>query len=283
MANYGNYKKVIPDQFEDGSLTADKLAPKSTNQYCIFYVYNNRGFTRQSCSNGSDCICQACGASCTWTVPANVSKAIFEIWSGGGGGPGINCCGTCSFAIGGAGGNYALKSISVTPGDTYTICAGGSWNCARAYGCSASMGCASYVTGNNLSNFCAQGACGGWMCNGDAWGPRTHGTCTNCGVAGSVCGFTGADFGINGTVGWKMGHSGCHCQGADLQFSGTAPLIGKAVSNSPTEVWCSCGCYINWPSGGGMPGVSSYCGNYAQCCAAGSGQGGSGIVKITFA
>lgn len=281
MANYSSYKKVIPDNFDDGFITPDMLAPKATNQYCVFYVYNQRGLSRQSCSNGGGCICQACGQCCLWTVPDGASKVIFEIWSGGGGGPGHTCCNCCSFSIGGAGGNYAVKSINTVPGCTYTICAGGSWPCSKSHGCTASMGCASYVTGHNLSNFCAQGGCGGWMCNGDAWGPRVHGTCANCGCCG--CGIQGADFGIMGSTGWKLGHSGCHCQGSDGSWSGVAPMIGKMTMNAGTEVWCSCGCYISWPAGGGLSGTSTYCGNVAKCCAGGSGQGGSGIVKITFA
>jgi hypothetical protein len=31
-----------------------------------------------------------------------------------------------------------------------------------------------------------------------------------------------------------------------------------------------------------MSGTSSYCGNWAKCCAAGQGQGGSGVVRITY-
>ena len=82
-------------------------------------------------------------------------------------------------------------------------------------------------------------------------------------------------------MGWKMGTSTCRCTG-QTSGSGSAPFIGKMQVAATTEAWCACGCYVNWPAGGGMPGVSSYCGNRAKCCAGGSGQGGSGIVKITF-
>jgi len=123
------------------------------------------------------------------------------------------------------------------------------------------------------------GGCGGWMCNGDAWGPREFKQCANC----NICSSFGADFGINGTTGFKMGHMGCHCSGADGSFTGIAPFIGKMFGNSATETWCSCGCYVNWPSGGGMSGQSSYCDNFAKMCAAGMGMGGSGIVKVTYA
>ena len=48
------------------------------------------------------------------------------------------------------------------------------------------------------------------------------------------------------------------------------------------EAWCNCACYTNWPAGGGQTGQSSYCGNWAKCCAGGN-MGGSGLVKVTFA
>jgi hypothetical protein len=32
-----------------------------------------------------------------------------------------------------------------------------------------------------------------------------------------------------------------------------------------------------------LPGVSSYCDNWAKCCGAGMGMGGSGVVRITYA
>jgi len=103
--------------------------------------------------------------------------------------------------------------------------------------------------------------------------------CGNC----CLCGIFGADFGVMGTVGVKMGHMSCHCQGADGSFSGVAPFIGKEHGNNATESWCTCGCYVNWPAGGSMSGNSSYCTTAEKCCADGMGQGGSGIVKISFA
>ena len=140
------------------------------------------------------------------------------------------------------------------------------------------MGCRSYVNGHNLSNFCVEGACGGWMCNGNAWGPRhTHFNCENC----RICGMFGNDFGIMGSTGWNVGHGGCHCN-YTYSGSGQTPLIGKMNVSVTNLAWCNCGCHIEWPAGGGMPGVSSYCGNWAKCCAGGSGQGGSGVVRITF-
>jgi hypothetical protein len=140
------------------------------------------------------------------------------------------------------------------------------------------MGCKSYVNGHNLSNFCVTGACGGWMCNGDAWGQRHAVTnCANC----LICGIFGADFGMMGGMGIKAGTTTCRCHG-QTGWTGAAAGMGVYAGTTTNEAWCACGCHIVWPSGGGTPGTSSYCGNWAKCCAGGSGQGGSGIVKITF-
>jgi hypothetical protein len=125
------------------------------------------------------------------------------------------------------------------------------------------MGCKSYVNGHNLSNFCVTGGCPGWMCNGDAWGPRHTQTCGNC----NICGIFGADFGIMGSTGVSGGHGGCQCKSADWMQTGVAPFVGKMGVHSHAEAWCGCACYTNWPAGGGMTGTSSYCGNWASCCA----------------
>jgi hypothetical protein len=279
MASYGTYKKVLSDQFLDGAITTPKLVPGAGTNFCTLWIFNERGLCCQSCANNGGCVEQANGRCCLWTAPANVSQVTFEIWSGGGGGAGHTCCNCCSFSIGGAGGNYATKTIAVCPGWQYTVCAGGSWPCNKSHICDAGMGCRSFVNGCNLSNFCVTGGCGGWMCNGDAWGPRAHTSgCANC----NICGYFGADFGMMGTTGFKYGTTTCRCHGQS-SFTGQPPIIGRWQATATSEAWCSCGCYVNWPSGGGMSGSSSYCGNFAKQCAGGSGQGGSGIVRISMA
>ena len=278
MANYGSYKKIASDQFLNDSVTTDKLELGAGKQSQVLWVFNNRGMACHHCANAGGCTEQANGRCCLWTVPTHTSCVTFEIWSGGGGGAGHTCCNCCSFSIGGAGGNYATKTIATVPGCQYTVCAGGSWPCHYSHTCTAGMGCRSYVTGHNLSNFCVVGGCGGWMCNGDAWGPRHHTSgCANC----NICGFFGADFGMMGSVGHKFGHGACHCY-RTTTFTGTPPIIGMHQGTSSSDSWCSCGCYTNWPSGGGRSGTSNYCGNWAKQCSNGMGMGGSGIVKITY-
>lgn len=278
MATYSSYKTYCSDSFQSNSVTCTAIATGAGAAFGVQWIFNNRGLCCQNCANAGGCCEQANGCCCLWTVPANVTTVTFEIWSGGGGGAGHTCCNCCSFAIGGAGGNYASKTITTAPGCQYTICAGGSWPCTQSHTCSAGMGCGSYVNGYNLSNFCVVGGCGGWMCNGDAWGPRHHDSgCANC----NICGFFGADFGMMGSVGLRAGFGACHCY-RTTGWTGTAPIIGKTQAVGASETWCACGCYVNWPAGGGMSGQSSYCGNHAKDCAGGMGQGGSGVVRITY-
>jgi hypothetical protein len=280
MATYSSYKKLLTDNLSDNVVTSDKLVWNARPKTTVQWIYNERALAcGGQCSNAGGCVEQANGKCCLWTVPTGVTRVNFEIWSGGGGGAGMICCNYCSFSIGGSGGNYASKSIVTAPGCQYTICAGGAWPCSKAHTCAAGMGCASWIQGFNLSNFCVVGGCGGWMCDGDAWGTYClNSGCANC----NICGFFGADFGIMGSSGFKGGHSGCHCSGSD-SWSGAAPMIGLIHATSATESWCSCGCYVNWPAGGGASGTSSYCDNWAKNCAGGAGQGGSGVVKITYA
>ena len=94
-------------------------------------------------------------ASCTWVVPAGATKAKFQVWGAGmGSNPGCCCGGTPS----GENGAYSQATMSVTPGDSYTICAG--CTCSR-YCCSNSTpgeGCMSGVTGPNICCLKADGA-----------------------------------------------------------------------------------------------------------------------------
>lgn len=278
MASYASYKKFNTESLQDNTVPSTAICAGAAAAYGVQWIYNPRGLACHNCANDGGCTYQADGFCCLWTVPANATYVTFEIWSGGGGGSGMICCNYCSFSIGGAGGNYGVKSIAVQPGWQYTVCAGGSWPCAKSHTCAAGMGCRSYVNGCNLSNFCVMGACGSWMCDGDAWGPRHHDSgCANC----NICGIFGADFGMMGDVGLKMGHGACHCY-RTTSWGGTAPIIGLTQATQASDTWCTCGCYVNWPAGGAMSGTSTYCDNWAKNCAGGMGMGGSGVVRITF-
>ena len=123
MATYASYKTLTADNFNPNSITASKLGAQAGNKFNTFWVYNERGLRCHSCADNGNCCEQANGKCCYWTVPANVSKVTFELWSGGGAGAGATCCNNCMHSAGGSGGNYGVKTISTCPGCTYSICA----------------------------------------------------------------------------------------------------------------------------------------------------------------
>lgn len=95
--------------------------------------------------------CSAAGCCCLWTVPAGVSQVQFQIWGAGGNGTSCSSSQCCAFWIGGGSGEYTYVQMNTTPGQTFTLCAGGGpattmsacWttcNCA---------GCNSFVCGSN--------------------------------------------------------------------------------------------------------------------------------------
>ena len=94
-----------------------------------------------------------CGNSCTWVVPAGVTKAQFQLWGPGGGTSGQCCCGGSPFGPSGA---YMVASLTVTPGDSYTICSGCAYCCWASQTTPGLDQSPTYVTGPGLS-ICAEG------------------------------------------------------------------------------------------------------------------------------
>lgn len=98
-----------------------------------------------------------CGICCEWTVPAGATFARFRVWGAGAASKGNVCCGITMF---GGSGAYASVIMPVVAGCSYTLCAGCAACCC--YYCTQGgptdgQGCASYVTGYGLTNFCADG------------------------------------------------------------------------------------------------------------------------------
>lgn len=103
--------------------------------------------------------CTASGNCCLWTVPAGASVATFQIWGGGGNAAGC-CHGACCAAgyFGGTG-EYKFIKMRVSPGQTYTLCAGGAPTVGSCYSYSEANGCNSFVCGSNSTCILA---CGGY-------------------------------------------------------------------------------------------------------------------------
>jgi hypothetical protein len=131
-----------------------------------------------------------CGATCTWTVPAGVTCARFQLW-GAGAGTGSGCC--CGGSPIGGTGAYASVIMPVSAGWSYTLCAGCAFCCYACRAQNDADGCASFVTGCNLTNFCAEGGEGSIFCEAITRcliGPAVNSYCT---FFGCICN-TGSDF-----------------------------------------------------------------------------------------
>ena len=150
MAQYSNYKKVSGSTLPAQSVTASKLQTTGLDTWNVKWFY------------GRACECTT-GCCCLWTVPTGVARMTIEMWGAGGSGQGACSCNRCQTYRGAQGGYYNSKTIDVQSGWTYTVCAGGVYRC-RERDCVGCCGCASYVNGCNLSNFCAIGGHGGIAC-----------------------------------------------------------------------------------------------------------------------
>lgn len=223
------------------------------------YVYNTN---TSSVNNGGFC--------CLWTVPAGTLWARFEVWGGGSDGPG-GCCCMQPRQSGGAG-SFGRKTISVTPGTSYTICAGGSGCCATT--CCGSCGYPSYVQLNGgAMQICAQGgptSCSACFQGFDSGCMSPSNTLITC---NSVF---GADFAICGISGSSGGGS---CGYNSNQYVPEGPILGGGVrlgkDNCITVSGCdTLGGFASFPGGGGGGAVTGGGG----CCWGSFGAGGLVVV-----
>lgn len=235
--------------------------PASTNFPTEILIFNT---SINVPSNGGQC--------CLWTVPAGVTWAQFEMWGGGGGGAGA-CC--CQQGLPGGSGSYATRTITVSPGWQYTICAAGTT--ASSPNCIGCPGNTSYITGCNLSNFCATGGA-----HGDThcfWGASN----INCNQYANCCCAYGGDFVVHGQRGGYIGVNWCYqyfqqgAPSAPRTFSGPAYGPGGCINGGPNGNclgWFPCATYF--PGGGGMSAQSH--GGNCWC----GGWGAGGLITVTY-
>lgn len=174
-----------------------------------------------------------CGAACSWVVPAGASCARFQLW-GAGAPTGSACC--CGFSPIGGSGAYASVIIPVTPGNTYTLCAGCAYCCYAQRAQSDADGCSSYVQGAGLSNFCAEGGEGGIWCEA-----KTRGS---YGANSGYCMYLGACICNNETD---------TCYGGNLTCS-----MGCTSENGSNKYgfWRSCKTYYGTATSGKVYGIN---------------------------
>ena len=151
------------------------------------------------------------------------------MWGAGGSGHGACSCNRCQVYRGAQGGYYNTKTIDVSAGWTYTVCAGGVYRCCER-DCVGCTGCASYVNGCNLSgNFCAHGGCGGLACGN--WSLNCHSTNECCRAPGDNNG----DFMMGNHRGgfWNPKGVFCHCHGryaTQLLLHLSEPMLCRVLS-----------------------------------------------------
>lgn len=245
--------------------------------------------------NARGCHCFT-GCSTSWTVPEGVRTITFEAWGGGGAGAG-HCCHGCycdMASCGSQGGVYARKTICLeagdfAPGDVYSLCMGDGGNANSGTGCwtaccDAPRGCASYVTGNGLDNFCAPGGRGGYnlYCScrcamNHCWHetPQCLGLCVGQNV----------DFAATATgMEFFKSRGNCDCNSRYTRTGrsyGLSNEITQHIEDSMAYCGCETPCQSYRIAGGGMNMQKSYCGNW-NCNCLGS-PGHSGMIRITYA
>lgn len=237
------------------------LTSGAAGEFNTLYVYNT---SVDSVNNGGRC--------CLWTVPDNTNWIRFEVWGAGSSGPGGCCCQQA--AQSGGAGAYARRTITATPGQSYTICAGGSGCCATT--CCGTEGFPSFVSGGSGGSAVALCAAGGPTSCAQCFrfGGGTFCGNTNTCKSGSWC---GADFGLPAISG-ASNTGTCGFQG--WQYVPSGPYIGAGVRHGKDFCIRVSGCdslggFASFPGGGGGGAISGGGG----CCWGGFGAGGLVIVS----
>jgi hypothetical protein len=144
--NPDNWAELVP-KLDDTGLPSDTPAGTS-GVFCVWDPTYNR-----------------CQSTCTWTVPAGVTKAGFQLWGGGGGSAGGCCCGGHP---GGSTGEFVSVVMDVNPGDVYILCNTCNYCCTGRRGgiqIDAALAC---ITGPGITCLRADGGCGtlcSWSCS----------------------------------------------------------------------------------------------------------------------
>ena len=259
MANYSSYKKVQSDAFGAGIINDSKISSTAFATWNVKWIYGSPNVLSGGCC-------------CLWTVPTGVGRITFELWGSGGNGHGSCSWDRCHHYRGAGGGYYNSKTITTAPGCQYTICASGVYPCCSLE-CVGCQGCASYVNGYNLSNFCAIGGYRGEA--NTSWQEACNSVFECCLAPGN----NGGDFGMGnhtGNFGWLTSQCHCHCQGS---APSSAPFLGTDVQQNMMTCWIRHGCWTVPYGNGGMGAMTTYCGSWDN----GYGNtGGPGLVKITY-
>jgi hypothetical protein len=198
----------------------------------------------------------------TWTAPTGVTSVTVECWGAGGGGG-------ASAGGGGGGGAYSLQSVSVTPGNNYSLSVGsGGAGAANGTGDGGSNGGDSSFASQVLAKGGTGG--GGYVQPGGAGGSSSAGTGST-----KYSGGTGGQYdgGRGGGGGGSSAGTAANGNNAGTPPTGaTAPSGGGAGGNGGVTTGGAAG---STPGGGGGGGGA----NSSDCA---GGNGAAGKVVITY-
>lgn len=209
--------------------------------------------------------------SYSWTCPPGTTSIQVEAWGGGGAGGGTGATGgTVRTGGGGGGGAYSkATSVSVTPGNVYTITVGAGGTAVSA-GNGGNGGATTFATNLVVAN---GGSGGGATNNG------TGGTSGAGGVGGSFSGGSGAA-GLGTTAGSGGGGSSAGTAANGNNGSVTAGGIAPAGGTAGAAGLSTNGAG-NSAGGFGAGGSGSYAGTGSATARAG-GSGSAGRVVLTY-
>jgi len=287
-----------------------------TQYWCLIPQMCDNTTSNSLCIRDFTSGCFRCGNTASWTVPAGVTCAQFQLWGPGGGTSSVCCCGGSPF---GATGAYASVIMPVTPGSVYTLTAGCAYCCYATQTTHGIVGTVSSVTGPGLTNFCAMPgnsditiwkcsllACGtgGYQNNSscqmpsnDACGPESCSGWNYCWDSAADNGFVsfafscytkfygtatgGTVYGLNGMFPeLSIGDNGT------IGFTKAAPVFGYINSSSCCLVNNGNSCFGCTASGGttmqnpGSGGFGGY--THGGCNACGGDSGRMGMVCVRW-
>ena len=202
----------------------------------------------------------------TWTAPAGVYEVDAEVWGGGG-------SGTCATfrASGGGGGGYAKKrTISVTPGNSYTVHVGSGGARQDSKDVAGNAGGDSWFL--DVSTVYATGGGAGQVSNSTASG----GSAGN-GTIGDFL-FSGGSGGTRTTNGGTGGGGGAGDNGNGTSV-GTNVTSGGSGGAGIITTGGNGGNYASNPTPGGSPGGG---GGPTNSGSSSGAAGGGGLIILTY-
>ena len=182
-------------------------------------------------------------ASETYTVPAGITKIVIDLISAGGGGGGGH---GAQWSSGGSGGSNAIKTLSVSVGQTYTLTIGSAGAGGTGGGNGSAGGTASFVnaSGTTVNLQCTGGGAGKYNGASDVGGVATGGDLNIDGARGSATAGGGQSAWVAASTRWGFPSAWINA-GADA----AQPGVGYGAGG------CAAYAFLNGLGAAGRPGL----------------------------